>query len=159
MSKFYAAYSSDLFKWLMGLRCPTAEYVGPGRIEGYELQFRGAYQGADATIVPKEGSYVPVGIWQIQKQDEKYLNRHFGYPKYYSKQELPVRMDGWEIEAMTYVMDPKFVFGEPGAAYLSNIRQGYCDCGLDMAVLDQAVQDSSIRGKQQMEERNAMRLG
>ena len=46
-------------------RCPGAEFVGTGSIENYELQFKGSLHGAHATIAPKEGSSVPVGMWTI----------------------------------------------------------------------------------------------
>lgn len=70
MAKLYVAYGSNLNREQMRYRCPTAKFVGTGIIEGYELQFKGALHGACATIAPKEGAAVPVGIWTIQKPDE-----------------------------------------------------------------------------------------
>lgn len=79
MAKLYVAYGSNLNKAQMRYRCPTAEFVGTGVIEGYELQFKGALHNAYATIAPKEGSNVPVGIWTIQRADEKRLDLYEGY--------------------------------------------------------------------------------
>lgn len=70
MAKLYVAYGSNLNKEQMRYRCPTAKFVGTGIIEGYELQFKGALHSACATIAPKEGAAVPVGIWTIQRADE-----------------------------------------------------------------------------------------
>lgn len=78
MAKLYVAYGSNLNKEQMRYRCPTAKFVGTGIIEGYELQFKGALHGACATIAPKEGAAVPVGIWTIQKPDEKRLDLYEG---------------------------------------------------------------------------------
>ena len=64
MAKLYVAYGSNLNREQMRYRCPTAKFVGTGIIEGYELQFKGALHGACATIAPKEGAAVPVGIWR-----------------------------------------------------------------------------------------------
>ena len=78
MAKLYVAYGSNLNKEQMRYRCPTAKFVGTGIIEGYELQFKGALHSACATIAPKEGAAVPVGIWTIQKPDEKRLDLYEG---------------------------------------------------------------------------------
>ena len=79
MAKLYVAYGSNLNKEQMKDRCPGAEFVGTGSIENYELQFKGSLHGAHATIAPKEGSSVPVGMWTIQKRDESRLDMYEGY--------------------------------------------------------------------------------
>ena len=45
----------------MAHRCPTAEFVGTGVIDNYEIQFEGSPHNAHATIASKEGASVPVG--------------------------------------------------------------------------------------------------
>lgn len=75
MAKLYVAYGSNLNKNQMRSRCPGAKFVGTGVIENYELQFKGSLHGAHATIAPKEGAFVPVGVWTIQKRDESYLDK------------------------------------------------------------------------------------
>ena len=74
MSKIYIAYGSNLNKEQMAYRCPTARFLGTGVIEDYELQFKGSLHSAFATIAPKEGAQVPVGLWEIQSRDEKRLD-------------------------------------------------------------------------------------
>ena len=97
MAKLYVAYGSNLNKEQMRYRCPTAKFVGTGIIEGYELQFKGALHSACATIAPKEGAAVPVGIWTIQKPDEKRLDLYEGYHEhghsFYDKEQIAVKMD------------------------------------------------------------------
>ena len=101
MAKLYVAYGSNLNKEQMRYRCPTAKFVGTGIIEGYELQFKGALHGACATIAPKEGAAVPVGIWTIQKPDEKRLDLYEGYHEhghsFYDKEQIAVKMDDGSI--------------------------------------------------------------
>ena len=147
MAKLYVAYGSNLNKNQMRGRCPESEFVGTGVVENYELQFKGSLHGAHATIASKEGSSVPVGVWKIQKRDESRLDLYEGYnPKgycYYNKEQIPVKMsDGSAITGMVYIMDPRMDFGNPSKSYYDIVRQGYADCGLDTAVLDQAVSDS-----------------
>ena len=52
---------------------------------------------------------------------------------------------------MVYIMDPRMDFGNPSKSYYDIVRQGYADCGLDTAVLDQAVSDSMDLAQQRME--------
>lgn len=147
MGKLYVAYGSNLNKRQMKGRCPEAVFLGTGIIEGYELQFKGSPHGAHATIAPKEGASVPVGVWTIQKRDEKRLDLYEGHnPKgysYYDKKYLPVQMaDGSTCSGMIYIMDRKMDFGQPSRGYYETVREGYENCGLDVSVLERALQES-----------------
>ena len=96
MAKLYVAYGSNLNHYQMRGRCPGSEFVGTGVVENHELQFKGSLHGAHATIAPKEGSSVPVGVWRIQERDESRLDLYEGYnPKgycYYNKEQIPVEI-------------------------------------------------------------------
>lgn len=165
MAKLYVAYGSNLNKSQMKGRCPTAVFAGTGVIEDYELQFRGSLRGAHATISPKEGSTVPVGVWKIQKRDEDNLDMYEGYHKegycYYDKERIPVRMDdGSSLIGMVYIMDLQKDFGYPCASYYYTVAQGYLDCGLDTSVLEQALADSVQQAevRLQQEQQSGMRF-
>ena len=130
MAKLYVAYGSNLNKEQMCYRCPAAKFVGTGIIEGYELQFKGALHGACATIAPKVGTAVPVGIWTIQRADEKRLDLYEGYHEhghsFYDKEQISVKMDdGSTITGMVYIMDPRMDFGNPSAGYYDIVHRGY----------------------------------
>jgi len=45
----YIAYGSNLHLEQMAQRCPTAEVVGAGRMEGYDLRFRGGHESTPST--------------------------------------------------------------------------------------------------------------
>ncbi len=137
--RLYVAYGSNLNFGQMKYRCPTAKLYGIGTIDGYELQFKGYPNSAYATIAPKEGSSVPVAVWEIQPQDERSLDRYEGYPSHYFKQNVPVQIDGEEVTAMVYIMNLKMRFGMPSTSYYLTVHEGYNDCGLNTDVLDQAV--------------------
>lgn len=70
--RLYIAYGSNLNLEQMAFRCPTAKVVGKSELKDYELLFRGGRRGAVATVEPKEGSTVPVLIWEIQNRDRSY---------------------------------------------------------------------------------------
>lgn len=144
MSKrLYVAYGSNLNIRQMKHRCPTAKLYGTGEIKDYELQFKGHPDSAFATIAPKEGASVPVAVWEIQLRDEMSLDRYEGYPSHYFKQNVPVQLDGEEVNAMVYIMNLKMGFGLPSPYYYQTVHEGYNDCGLDTDVLDKALADSA----------------
>ena len=144
MSKrLYVAYGSNLNIRQMKHRCPGAKLYGTGVIDNYELQFKGQPHGAFATIAPKEGASVPVAVWDISEKNEQALDRYEGYPSHYFKQNVPVQLDGEEVNAMVYIMNLKLQFGMPSPYYYQTVLEGYHDCGLDTDVLDQAVKDSA----------------
>ena len=65
--------------------------------------------------------------------------------------------DGSTIAGMVYIMDPRMDFGNPSAGYYDIVHRGYEDCGLDTAVLNQAVSDSMDLAQHRME-REGLRL-
>ena len=147
MAKLYVAYGSNLNKQQMKGRCPDAKFVGTGVIENYELQFKGSLYGAHATIAPKEGASVPVGLWTIQSRDENRLDLYEGYRKtgyrYYDKEQVRVNMtNGGSVIGMVYIMDQRMDFGQPTPGYYDTVREGYANCGLDETVLEQALNSS-----------------
>ena len=146
MSKrLYVAYGSNLNIRQMKYRCPGAKLYGTGEIENYELQFKGRPESAFATIARKEGVSVPVAVWEISEKNEQALDRYEGYPSHYFKQNVPVQLDGEEVDAMVYIMNLKMDFGLPSPYYYGTVYEGYNDCGLDTDVLDKAVLESTMK--------------
>lgn len=141
--RLYVAYGRNLNILQMKQRCPTAKLCGTGTVENYQLQFKGRPQSAFATISPKEGSSVPVAVWELQPRDERALDRYEGYPSHYFKQDIPVQLDGKEVVGMVYIMDLEMDHGLPSLAYYQTVQEGYEDCGLDVSVLERAVLDSA----------------
>ena len=76
MPKYYIAYGSNLNVNQMFYRCPTARIIGTAMLDGWELLFKGSKTGSYLTIEEKEGSCVPVGIWEIRSEDEAALDRY-----------------------------------------------------------------------------------
>mgnify|MGYP000340971532 CR=1 FL=1 len=71
--KLYAAYGSNINLEQMAYRCPHSTVAGTAMLKGYELQFR-----HHATIEPNEESEVPVLLWELDSQDEKFLDCYEG---------------------------------------------------------------------------------
>lgn len=140
--RLYIAYGSNLNLPQMAHRCPTAKVVGKSEIKDYELLFRGARRGGVATVEPKEGSSVPVLLWDIKPTDEMALDRYEGYPTLYQKQTLNLELDGRSVEAMVYVMTPGHAPGSPSDYYYNVIAEGYQTAGFDLDVLERALERS-----------------
>lgn len=141
--RYYLAYGSNLNLRQMHYRCPGARLVGTGRLENYELQFKGQPQGAFATVTPKAGSSVPVAVWDISAENERALDRYEGYPVHYFKENVSVRIAGRQLRAMVYRMNLKMDFGLPSPYYYDTVQEGYLDCGLDTDFLQQALRNSA----------------
>ena len=129
--KYYVAYGSNLNKFQMQYRCPNAEPICAGELRGYELLFKGSKTGAYATVEPKEGSVVPVGLWLVDKVDEKNLDRYEGYPSFYYKKTVDVHTERGIIPAMIYIMHEERRIGQPTEHYVDVCLQGYDDFGLN----------------------------
>ena len=141
-TKLYLAYGSNLKLGQMAHRCPDSQVAGKAELPGYRLVFRGRPGNAHATIEESEGRTVPVLLWRVSVQDEALLDRYEGYPYYYDKVQIPVKLGGKTVSAMAYVMQPGFDLNKPSPSYLHTIREGYRAAGFDQAVLDQALEDT-----------------
>lgn len=144
-NKRYAAYGSNLNLRQMRHRCPGAKLCGIGTLHGYELQFRGQPESAFATVTPKAGASVPVAIWEIGWLDERALDRYEGYPTHYFKECLPIQLGDRTVPVMLYRMNLRAEFGLPAPYYYATVQEGYRNCGLDVSVLEQALQNSAVQ--------------
>ena len=142
MKKLYIAYGSNMDEEQMAFRCPTATLVGTAIVEGYELMFKGSRTGSYATIEPKEGSIVPVLVWEIGQMDERRLDYYEGYPNFYYKKMLEVQINGKMKRAMVYIMDEQRKIGVPSAGYYRILEQAYEKFGFEGDVLEQALKNS-----------------
>ena len=139
MKQFYVAYGSNLNKRQMKYRCPNAVPVCAGVLKDYELLFKGSKTGAYATVEPKEGSSVPVGLWEIDLRDERNLDRYEGYPTFYYKKYVVVNTDDGPRSAMVYIMHEDRPIGQPSELYNEVCLEGYDDFGLNKMEYVEAV--------------------
>ena len=150
--KYYLAYGSNLNKSQMRRRCPDAYPVGKTVLPNYQLVFR---RGV-LTIEPEQGSFVPVAVWAISRDDEKSLDRYEGFPHLYYKHEFPIVFSGrsggkaQEIitDAMAYIMADGYPIQGPSVPYMMTCMKGYDDFGLDMTPLFEAKDRAEKGGVQ-----------
>ena len=107
MGKLYIAYGSNLNLAQMAARCPSASIYAAGLLNNWELVYGGHKANSHATIIRKQGSTVPVLVWEIQPADEYRLDIYEGYPYYYFKKNIMVTIAGRKKKAMVYIMDER----------------------------------------------------
>jgi len=139
----YIAYGSNLINEQRNRRCPTAKAIGTAILEGYELLFRGGNGGAVATVENKEDGSVPVLVWELEPGDEAALDIYEGFPYFYRKETVKVRIGNEWLETMVYIMNEGRRLGKPSRYYYDVIRQGYNSAGFDIEILTEAVKKSS----------------
>lgn len=144
IGNLYCAYGSNMDLEQMRYRCPNSKVVSTSCIEDYRLQFN-----QHATIVKDKGAKTPVVLWEIAPQDWKSLDRYEGYPSYYRKELMNVKVGGRERASLVYIMNtPDFAISPPALTYLEGIKRGCKQHGIDTEYLDKAYADSIQRVKQ-----------
>lgn len=134
----YWAYGSNLNINQMRRRCPKARMRGPLIVNDAALVFRGV---ADVTV--REGSQVQGGLWLITRECEEELDRYEGVSSgFYVKRYFRLRINKQVKDCLFYQMRAREGIQPPSEGYYASIAQGYKDFGLDLAALDQALQEA-----------------
>lgn len=147
---YYVAYGSNMNLEQMEYRCPNSKVVGTGVIKDWKLVFN-----THADIIPCDGEYVPVVVWDISEDDWGYLDKYEGYPTYYKRDVVDVEMDNGENETcQVYVMnDDRKGFYPPFEYYFSTIVEGYYDNNIDdTSALYRALEESWENNEGEMKE-------
>ena len=146
--RYYIAYGSNLNVEQMRHRCPDARVVGTATLEGWTLLFKGSKTGSYLTIEPKEGSSVPVAVWEVSERDELHLDHYEGYPNFYYKKDIEISYKGITTgrmrkrHAFVYIMHEERKLAEPSRHYVRCCQEGYEYFGFDKKYLDEAYERS-----------------
>lgn len=146
--RYYIAYGSNLNVYQMRYRCPNARIIGTAVVPNYELLFKGSKTGSYLTIEPKDGSGVPVAVWETTAEDELALDRYEGYPTFYYKKELVLPIKGIKTgkvrnrKVYVYIMHEERPIGIPTKSYVRTCIEGYHNFGFDIDVLKKAYERS-----------------
>ena len=142
--KIYIAYGSNMDVEQMAHRCPEAQLLGTGLLEGWRLMFKGSLTGAYATIEREKGLTVPILLWRISAADEERLDRYEGFPSFYYKRTIQATRTGANDEdlgktrGMAYIMHEERKLGTPSIHYLRILEQAYKEFGFDAEILGDA---------------------
>jgi len=131
----YFAYGSNLNHFQMKRRCKDRKKKKKINLKDFKLTFRSKYRAAD--IEPKKNSFVPGGLFEISKSDEKKLDIYEDFPTLYKK----FFFEYYGKKVMTYTMTKKSPFAYPTDRYLNIVKKGYRDCNLDKRILLKALKN------------------
>lgn len=151
---YYLAYGSNLSKYQMSYRCPSATPVCAVEVPDWTLEFRGV-----ANVSPVYGETLQAGIWRITAECEFTLDRYEGYREgdqlrgMYRKEYIDVTFPEGSINrVMLYVMNGGGI-STPSDTYYEGIQEGYADFGLPVdsliAARESAVHQSYTRHKEE----------
>jgi len=149
--RYYIAYGSNLNVRQMKHRCPTARIIGTSEIPNYELLFKGSKTGSYLTIEPKEGSTVPVAVWEVSERDELALDHYEGFPTFYYKKEMNLPITGIKTgkvrqrDVFVYIMHEERPLGIPSRFYLETCLEGYSCFRFDEDFLVKALRNSGVK--------------
>ena len=129
----YFAYGSNLHHFQMKRRCKDSVFLKKINLKDFRLTFRSKYLAAD--IEPSKNSFVPGGLFEISKSDEKKLDVYEDFPILYKK----FYFYHYGKKVMTYTMVQKTPFRFPTERYLNVVKRGYLDCKLDQKFLKKAL--------------------
>ena len=129
----YFAYGSNLHHFQMKRRCKDSIFLKKINLKDFRLTFRSKYRAAD--IEPSKNSFVPGGLFEISKSDEKKLDVYEDFPILYKK----FYFYHYDKKVMTYTMVKKSPFRFPTERYLNIVKRGYLDCELDQKFLKRAL--------------------
>ena len=129
----YFAYGSNLHHFQMKRRCKDSVFLKKIDLKDFRLTFRSKYRAAD--IEPSKNSFVPGGLFEISKSDEKKLDVYEDFPILYKK----FYFYHYDKKVMTYTMVKKTPFRFPTERYLNVVKRGYLDCKLDQKFLKKAL--------------------
>ena len=139
----YVAYGSNMNLEQMAFRCPKSKVIGNGKLKGWKLVFN-----CHADIIKgKKNDEVPVVVWDIDDEDWKRLDMYEGYPNYYVKELVDVKLDnGTEEKAVVYVMaDNRKGICPPSRGYFDGIIRGCIENRIDTEYLYDALEYSCER--------------
>lgn len=133
MPSYYFAYGSNMNLKQMEERCPNAKFVTVGKLKGHKFVYDGFSKrrnGPVANIVESNDDYVLGGIFLVDEQDGKNLDKFEGYPKAYDKKFCKVEgEDGLIYNVFVYFRKPLQI-GIPQEDYKNIVIQGARDIGL-----------------------------
>ena len=142
----YFAYGSNLNHEQMKRRCSGAKYIKKHPLKSYKLCFSHKTKHSiygHANIVKNKKSKVLGALWNINKKDEKELDRYEGVDyNYYQKEYFTLK--GKKV--LVYIQNIYYL-KKPNSTYLHTIIEGYKDCLLDLKKLKKIISNYKINYK------------
>lgn len=135
----YFAYGSNMDERRMGERAPRARPVGPGRLDGYRLEFNlysTEWEGGVANLEPAPDGHVWGVLWEMPASELEALNAYHGHPTFFRREEVSVQGAPGRVIAYAFRVAHQKAYIRPTDAYLARIRSAIRVRGLPPEALE-----------------------
>lgn len=135
----YFAYGSNIDERNMAEFCPGARPLGPGRLDGFRLEFTvfsDRWQGGAANVEPDPDGHVWGLVWELTSEDVERLDTYEGHPTFFRREEVQVEAGGEIMPCQTYRVAHQKGFVRPTDEYLNRVRSAMRVHGLPPEALD-----------------------
>jgi gamma-glutamylcyclotransferase (GGCT)/AIG2-like uncharacterized protein YtfP len=136
----YFAYGSNMDPRTMRRTVPEAQVVGPGRLEGFRLEFNvysDRWEGGAANLEPDEDAHVWGVVWEVPDGAMDSLDTFVGHPTFYRREDVAVAPSGSDpLECLTYRVAHQKGYVRPTPQYLARLRGAVRLQGLPPEALD-----------------------
>lgn len=135
----YFAYGSNMDPRIMHRTVPEAQPVGPGRLDGYRLEFNvysDRWEGGAANLEPDQDAHLWGVVWEVDEEDVDKLDTFIGHPTFYRREDVAVDCRGDSVQCVTYRVAHQRGFVRPTPQYVARIRGAIRQQGLPPEALD-----------------------
>lgn len=135
----YFAYGSNMDPRVMERTVPTAKVVGPGRLDGYRLEFNvysDRWEGGAANLEADPNGRVWGVVWEMEDDDLDSLDTFSGHPTYYRREEIEVEIAEGRRQCITFRIAHQRGYVRPTNAYIARLRGAVRMQGLPPEALD-----------------------
>jgi gamma-glutamylcyclotransferase (GGCT)/AIG2-like uncharacterized protein YtfP len=135
----YFAYGSNMDPRTLQKTVPGASPLGPGRLEGFRLEFNvysDRWEGGAANLEPDPDGHLWGVVWDIETDDLGKLDTYIGHPTFYRREDVAVQVGEETLECVTYRVAHQRGYVRPTSSYLARVRGAIRQQGLPPEALD-----------------------
>ncbi|PHH62941.1 hypothetical protein CDD81_6574 [Ophiocordyceps australis] len=124
----YFAYGSNLSTEQMHERCPGAQALGLGKLQGWQWIIN--QRGYANVVQGGRGDGVVYGlVYRLAGNDEERLDGFEGVPHAYTKEQCSVKWQGGgeAVQALVYVDRRRVEVGPPRGEYVARMERAVAD--------------------------------
>ena len=135
----YFAYGSNMDPAHMAQRVPSARPVGPGRLDGFRLEFNvysTEWGGGAANLELDEKAHVWGVLWEVPEEASAGLDAFQGHPTFFRREEISVQGPEGPVIAWTYRVAHQKGYVRPTDAYVHRLRSAIRVHGLPPEALE-----------------------
>jgi hypothetical protein len=143
----YFAYGSNMDPRRMEARVPGARAIGPGRLDGYRLEFNvysTEWEGGAANMELDQDAHLWGVLWEVPEDEAGGLDAFHGHPTFFRREDVIVEGPEGPVIAWTLrVAHQGGTFVRPTDAYLQTVKAAIRVHGLPPEALD--IVDAAAR--------------